>query len=99
MRRAPETSAAPWPARLEWFALGLALALVIARGTMQEFLREPFDVLPGAEAAPRAPGPAASLGLDLLCCVPALLVLVRRAIDGRFALRRPLSFVPLGLLC
>jgi O-antigen ligase len=85
--------------RLEWIALALALALVVARGTMQEFLREPFEVLPGSEPVPRSAGPAASVGLDLLCCIPALLVLVRRVGDKRFSLRHPRSFVPLALLC
>lgn len=79
-------------------AFGLALALVIARGTMQEFLREPFDMQPGADAAPSAPGPAASIGLDLLCCVPAMLVLARRLIDKTRALRSPRGFIPLALL-
>jgi O-antigen ligase len=95
---APLPPASPWPARLSWLALGLGLALVLARGTMQEFLRDPFEVTPGSEPVPRAAGPATSIGLDLLCCVPALLVLLRRAIDGGFQLRRARSFVPLALL-
>ena len=77
----------PWPARLTQFAFVLALAIVFARGTMLETLRDPFDVEFGADAVPRAPGPAASLVLDLLCCVPALLVLTRRLIDSKYSLR------------
>ncbi len=76
----------------------MMLALVIARGTMQEFLREPFEVLPGSEVVPHAAGPASSLGLDLLCCVPALLVLFRRLIDKPFTFRSPRSLIPLTLL-
>src|SRR5258708_5977942 len=80
-------------------ALGLALALVIARGTMQEYLRELLEVQPGSDLTPKAPGAAASIGLDLLCCVPAMLVLLRRALDRHFTLRIAWSALPLGLLC
>ena len=93
-----ETQSSPWAQHLTWIALGLALALLIARGTMQEFLREPFDVRPGSQAMPRSAGPATSIGLDLLCCLPALLVLLRRSIDKSQTLRSPLSFIPLALL-
>ena len=88
----------PRPARLDWFALGIMLALVIARGTMQEFLREPFEVLPGSEVVPHAAGPATSIGLDLLCCIPALLILTRRILDKSSALRTPRSLIPLAIL-
>ena len=88
----------PWPRRIEWFAFGLMLALVITRGSMQEFLREPFEVMPGSDVVPRAAGPAASIGLDLLCCIPALLVLTRRLIDQSIPLRTPRSLIPLALL-
>src|SRR5947209_4731572 len=88
-----------WPEWLTWAALGLALALVVARATTSEYLRDTVEVTPGAKALPRPPGPATSLGLDLLCCVPALLVLVRRVKDPAFVLRSPRSFIPLAALC
>src|SRR3954451_19219392 len=87
-----------WTDALSWFALGLALALVLVRGTTAEYLRETFDVTPGAEAAPRSPGPATSLLLDLLCALPALMVLARKALDRSITLRTPRSFIPLALL-
>jgi O-antigen ligase len=68
---------------------------------MSDSLRPPFDtnIQPGSVAEPRAPGAAAALGLDVLCCVPALLVLLRGMFGRTFALRRFRSFIPLGLLC
>ncbi len=88
----------PLTRRINWFAFGLVLSLVITRGTMQEFLREPFEVLPGSDIVPHAAGPTASLGLDLFCCIPALLVLSRRLIDKSIPLRTPRSLIPLALL-
>ena len=76
-----------WPVRLTQFAFVLALAVVFARGTMLETVRDPFDIEFNADAVPRGPGPAASLVLDLLCCLPALLVLARRLIDPDYKLR------------
>src|SRR4051794_24192623 len=75
--------------RLTWWAFGLALALVLARGMMSDSLRPPFEanVQAGSVAEPRAPGAAAGLGLDVLCCVPALLVLLRGVMDRNFTLR------------
>lgn len=64
-------------------AFYLLLACVAARAVVNEFLR---DALGGADA-PRGPGPATTLWLNLLCCVPALLVLLRRAIDRHYVLR------------
>jgi len=83
----PSGAALPRGQWVTGLAFVLALALVIARGTMDEVLRDPFEPRPGMEASPRAPGPATSLGLDLLCAAPALLVLARRVIDPTFALR------------
>ncbi len=95
-----ETTVSPprWPEWVSWCALGLALALVVTRATMSEYLRDTAEVMPGSEAVPRAPGPATSLGLDLLCCVPAILVLARRMGDRSFVLRAPRSFIPLAML-
>lgn len=79
-------------------AFVLALGLVVARATMLEILREPFAALPGGEAIPRGPGPASSLILDLFCCVPALLVLARRALDRTYVIRLAWSHLAMGLL-
>jgi len=68
-------------------AFVLAVGLAVARTTITEYLRAPMDISPGAELAPRAPGPATSLGIDLLLCVPALLVLARRVGDPSYRLR------------
>lgn len=64
-------------------AFYLLLACVAARAVTNEYLR---DVLVGPDA-PRGPGPATTLWLNLLCCVPALLVLLRRALDRHYVLR------------
>ncbi|MGH7178241.1 MAG: hypothetical protein ACREJC_12745, partial [Tepidisphaeraceae bacterium] len=69
-------------------ALLLAIALVVARATMMDALREPFDVAPNSPDVPRGAGPASGVVLDLLCCAPALLVLLRFAIDRNFRLHR-----------
>lgn len=81
---APTTGAWHWLTRAAFL---LALALVIARATFGESLRDPFTPAPGAEAPPRGAGPAATLVLNLLACVPALLVLARRALDRSLRLR------------
>src|SRR5438046_9979564 len=90
----------PWPARFTQFAFLLALAIVIARATITEQLRDSTDVVPlttGQVAAPKAAGPATSLTLDLLACVPAMIVLVRRVIERRgYALRMSSSLALLG---
>lgn len=79
-------------------ALALVLALVTARATMMEYQRDPFAVDPNSSAIPREAGMTTSIVLDLLCCVPALLVLTRRAVDPTFALIRCYSVLPLALL-
>ena len=57
--------------------MGVALCAVIARATMVESLREPFG--PQSPFSIRGAGPAASLVMDLICCLPAILVLAGRA--------------------
>src|SRR3954465_11598341 len=52
----------------------------------------------GSLAAPRAAGPATSLFLDLMCCVPAMLILLRRVMDASYVLRWGWSHVVMGLL-
>src|SRR5207249_1230868 len=83
-----------WPTQA---AFVLTLALVIARALMSETVRDAFEVVAaGSSAAPRGPGPTTSLILDALCCVPALLVLFRRAIDRQYIVRWAWSQVLLG---
>jgi tetratricopeptide (TPR) repeat protein len=65
-------------------AFAIALGLVAARLTMLETLREPFVAVPGVEAAPGGPGPGTSVVLDLLCWLPALLVLIRATVDRNY---------------
>ncbi len=65
---------------------------------MMEILREPFEIVPNSPASPRGCGPAGSLWLDLLACLPALIVLARRTFDRDYSLRPALSFIPLSLL-
>src|SRR4051812_30265840 len=86
-RDAAETSSTPWAQKLTQAAFVLAVAVVIARATMSEVVRDPFPITPGADPTPRAPGPTTSLVLNLLLCVPALLVLLRRVMDPEFRLR------------
>lgn len=74
-------------------AFVLAVAVVIARAMQLEALREPFDVQLGGEPVPLGPGPAVSLVLDLLACAPALLILLRRAIDPAFLTRTTAAHV------
>lgn len=68
-------------------AFVLALALVMVRATCGEFLREAFDAVPGGAAAPHTGMPNTTLWLDLFCMFPAVLVLIRRALDRSYILR------------
>jgi hypothetical protein len=68
-------------------SFGLMLALVVARCTMSESVREPFQVMPGAHTGLHGAGPAGSMALDLFCCVPAILILLRRVLDKSYVLR------------
>src|SRR5690349_21544704 len=78
------TSVLPW---LTQIAFVLSIALVIARMLMLEMPHDPMEVLESTTVAPRGCGPAGSMVLDLLCCVPALLVLTRRVIDKKYIIR------------
>lgn len=97
-RPAPGEPASPWPVLLSRAAFVLTLALVIARALMSETIRESLEVIPGGTAAPDAPGPASTLLLNALCCLPAILVLLRRAVERPFVLRWTWSQVLLALL-
>jgi hypothetical protein len=89
----PPDGFAVWSTRL---AFGISAALVLARATMLETLRNPLDVFPGSDPDLRGPGAGAGVVLDLLGCVPALLVVLRRAIDPSYKLRFTVSFLPLA---
>ncbi len=76
-----------WRAILTQAAFGLALALVACRCMLLETIRDPFEINVGGVAIPRGPGADASLVLDLLCCVPTMLVLLRRCLDKTYTIR------------
>ncbi|HEX3355557.1 MAG TPA: hypothetical protein VHS31_01150, partial [Tepidisphaeraceae bacterium] len=79
-----------WSKFLPWLtqiAFVLAISLVIARCIMLETLRDAFDLSASSSIAPRGCGPAGSVVLDLLCCLPALLVLLRRVLDKTYIVR------------
>ena len=77
-------------------AFVVAATLVVARATMLETLRNPLEVYPGADSVPRGPGAGTGLVLDLLACLPALLVLARRVVDSDYRLRFGWSLTPLA---
>jgi len=90
-----EQSAWRWLTQAAFF---LVIALVIARSTIQETVGGSVAPVPGGPVEPASPGPATGLVLDLLMCVPAKLVLARRLLDDRFALRLAWSYLPMSLL-
>jgi tetratricopeptide (TPR) repeat protein len=87
----------PWR-RLTQFAFLLSLVLVIVRMTTQEFLRPESLPAPGSASVPAVAGPATSFLLDLLCCLPALLVLARRIVDRGYNLKFAWSHLAMLLL-
>src|ERR1700683_3987710 len=92
----PRDTRVDWPAAITHVAFMLALAAAATRCLMMETLRETFPIAPG----PLGPGAATSIGLDLLYCVPALLVLIRRAVDDTYVIRWNISHIlllPLAL--
>ncbi|MGA2441848.1 MAG: O-antigen ligase family protein, partial [Tepidisphaeraceae bacterium] len=76
-----------WRAMLTQLAFGLALALVASRCMLLETIRDPFEVGVGGTPIPRGAGADTSIFLDLLCCLPAILVLARRCLDKTYTLR------------
>jgi O-antigen ligase len=87
-----------WPARITHAAFFLALAVVAARCTILEGYREPFDVSPGTSPYPSGPGAGTKIALDLLCILPAILIILRRAIDPTYRLRWNKVFIPIAEL-
>jgi O-antigen ligase len=79
-------------------AFYLSIVLVIVRMTLQEMFRPDALPTPGGTSAPAMPGPATGLVLDLLCALPALLILARAVVDRTFSFRRASSFWPMLLL-
>jgi O-antigen ligase len=88
-----ERSAIDWRAGLTQIAFGLGLALVAARCMALETIRDPFDVNVGSPNIPLGAGADTSVVLDLLCCLPAILTLVRRCVDKTYRLRWSWSLV------
>ena len=97
---APATASAPGASRpVEWWtqiAFVLAVALVLARVTMGDFSKSRGE--PMTADTPRAAGAATQMALDLLCCLPAILVLARRVSDREYVLRWSWAVLPMGLL-
>lgn len=81
---------------LERAAFLLAIALVISRCLSSEFLRDPNEVMPNGPAIPRGPGAAVSVVMDVLFCIPALLVLFRQSLAG---IRWKVGVAPALFLC
>src|SRR3954469_15984898 len=85
--------------KFEWLtqaAFVLALSLAVARATFTDFSRSASE--PMASEAPRGAGAGTGLALDLLCALPAILVLARRVSDRQYVLRAAWSALPLGAL-
>src|SRR5688572_6471453 len=103
-QKSPKASSEPKNIGMEPFAwlsataFFLAITLVCVRATMIESIRDPLEVLPGVSLPPRSPGPATSLFLDLLCWIPALLVLLRRVLDRQYVIRLNWSHAVMGAL-
>ncbi len=68
--------------RVTQAAFVVLLAIVVARATMSEFARDPFEVSPGQPYAPMGAGAGSMVVINLLCWLPGLLVLLRRAGQG-----------------
>lgn len=79
-----------WGTLLPWLTsvgFAVAVAVVLARATISESLRNPFEPSPGGDAGAVTGLPNVSVWLDLLCWTPALLVLFRRCFDRTYVLR------------
>lgn len=87
--------ALPGYERLTQIAFVLSMGLVVARATMGDFSRSRGMAF---SDAPRGAGVAAGIGLDLLCCLPALLVFTRRVMDRQYVLRWSWAVAPLAAL-
>lgn len=79
-------------------AFALAAGIVLARCMINEIIRDPFDITPGAEAIPRSPGAITCVVLTVLSTIPPLLVILRAWLDSEFRLIRSWSHMLFGLL-
>src|SRR5688500_3976963 len=79
---------------LTQIAFVTALGLMVARGTISSTTRSAGEAI--VANAPRGAGAASGLGLDLLCCVPAILILARRVADREYVLRAAWAVLPLA---
>ncbi|HEX4795836.1 MAG TPA: hypothetical protein VH370_18760 [Humisphaera sp.] len=73
----------------------VSLALVACRALMGDSIRAVLDPLEGSIPTPSAPGPGTSIALDLLCCLPALILLCRAVLDRTFLLTRSWLYWPM----
>ncbi|MGC4031040.1 MAG: O-antigen ligase family protein [Tepidisphaeraceae bacterium] len=87
----PQTKFDPM-AFLTQLGLVLLLALVATRCTIGELASDAFG-LGGSADVGGGPGPTTTILLNFACVLPALLVLIRRAIDPTYVLRWQLSHV------
>jgi O-antigen ligase/tetratricopeptide (TPR) repeat protein len=85
-----------WRAMLTQIGFGLALALVAGRCMVMETVRDPFDVRVGGSPTVLGAGANTSVVLDLLCCLPAILVLARRCLDKTYTIRWSVSLLLLA---
>jgi O-antigen ligase len=74
----------------------LGLIVVIARLTTPDVLRDPAEPSPGADYSAIGAGVGTGLVFDLLASLPAILVLMRAAIDKEFKLNFHLSHLLLA---
>ncbi len=79
--------AVDWRAMITLVGFGLGLAVVAGRCMVLETVRDPFDIRVGALPSVLGAGADTSIVLDLLCCVPAILVLGRRCLDKTYTIR------------
>ncbi len=84
--------------KLSTAAFALAAGIVLARSMTNEIIREPFDIIPGADALPRSPGAIVAVVLNLLSFVPPLLVLASLWLNREARLIRSWSHMTFGLL-
>lgn len=94
----PDDEPSPLTTAIEWLAFVIVLAIVVARCTMLETIRDPLEMSPGADAAPHGPGATTALVFSLLSIVPALLLLVRAAVDRSYVFTRSWGLFGLLLL-
>jgi tetratricopeptide (TPR) repeat protein len=95
MKSQTKTPSLAVPTRVAWV---VAAAAVIARATISQSLRQPFSPAPGLTAYPHGAGPSSELLLDLLSCVPALMILWKRITGQIPAMRIALVHIFAGLL-